>query len=348
MTLRRLNIEIQGYPESYAAEPLDMVGTEVGQYPPPQPPLSHAMAPGHPGSLSTTRGSIIESPHPTHMPSEISSVDHGVAAPPSSGPHHSQHGVSPPFSQEGPFLLAMSSSHDAVPQTALPSVSSIPSQPASAINLPPPLHEASSLSSSQNASPDPESFPGLLAAAQSLEPPFPNDTTGLEVCETPGLSASTTIQTNTEDVSSTALCHFGEVKSESTLSTINREALESAATTTGETDDELRLRKEAEPSEDNAKGEFCANECEDPSNEEAYVEEFSLIKGKQSSNICEDKSSPSTSKKLETTPFNCEEGGLEASVAPLDECSKWEARESTSEVESSTQEDGLSNKKRRT
>lgn len=38
MTLRRLNIEIQGYPESYAAEPMDMVGSEVGPLysPPPQ------------------------------------------------------------------------------------------------------------------------------------------------------------------------------------------------------------------------------------------------------------------------------------------------------------------------
>lgn len=42
MTLRRLNIEIQGYPESYAAEPLDKVGSEVGDPPPPpQEPLSN-------------------------------------------------------------------------------------------------------------------------------------------------------------------------------------------------------------------------------------------------------------------------------------------------------------------
>ena len=89
MTLRRLNIEIQGYPESYAAEPLDMVGTEVGQYSPPQPPMSRAGGPGHPGPLlSTTHGSIIGgSPLPTHMPAIIVSGDRGMAAPPASGPH---------------------------------------------------------------------------------------------------------------------------------------------------------------------------------------------------------------------------------------------------------------------
>ena len=40
MTLRRLNIEIQGYPESYAAEPIDMVGSEVGPLYSPPPPSS--------------------------------------------------------------------------------------------------------------------------------------------------------------------------------------------------------------------------------------------------------------------------------------------------------------------
>lgn len=34
MTLRRLNLEIQGFPESYAAEPMDMVGAEVHSHPP--------------------------------------------------------------------------------------------------------------------------------------------------------------------------------------------------------------------------------------------------------------------------------------------------------------------------
>jgi hypothetical protein len=46
MTLRRLNIEIQGYPESYAAEPIDMVGSEVGPlYSPPPPPPPQASLP---------------------------------------------------------------------------------------------------------------------------------------------------------------------------------------------------------------------------------------------------------------------------------------------------------------
>ena len=345
MTLRRLNIEIQGYPESYAAEPLDMVGTEVGQYPPPQPLMSRAGAPGHPGPpLSTTHGNIIGgSPLPTHMPAIIVSGDRGVAAPPASGPHHApplpQNEVSPPFPQEGPFPLAMSSSHDAGPQTSLPSLSSIPSHSASALNRPPPLHEASSLSSSQNASPCPESSPGLIDA-QSVHLLFPIDTTGLELCEASGLSGSSTIQTKTEDVSSTAHCHPGEVKSESTLST-KGEALGSAAIATGKTDDELRTRNGTEPSEDYGKGECYPIEGEDLSNDEAYVE-FYLIKGKESSTICEVKSSPS-SKKLEPTPFHCEEG----SVAPLSKCKKWETREPTNEVASSIQKDGLSNKKRR-
>ena len=52
MTLRRLNIEIQGYPESYAAEPLDMVGSEVGLYSPPTP-SSHAL-PTQPSSTDGT------------------------------------------------------------------------------------------------------------------------------------------------------------------------------------------------------------------------------------------------------------------------------------------------------
>ena len=350
MTLRRLNIEIQGYPESYAAEPLDMVGTEVGQYSPPQPPMSRAGGPGHPGPLlSTTHGSIIGgSPLPTHMPAIIVSGDRGMAAPPASGPHPvpplPHHEVSPPFSQEGPFPLAMSSSHDAGPQTSLPSLSSIPSHPASALNRPPPLHEASSLSSSQNASPCPESSPGLTDA-QSAHLLLPIDTTGLEVCEAPGLSGYSTIQTKTEDVSATAHCHPGEVKSDSTLSTMG-EALDSAAIATGETDGEFRKRNGTEPSKDYGEGEFFPIEGQDLSNDEAYVE-FYLIKGKESSTICEVKSSPSTSKKLETTPFHCEEGGLEAFVAPLDNCKKWEARESTNEVASSNQKDGLSNKKRR-
>jgi len=121
---------------------------------------------------------------------------------------------------------------------------------------------------------------------------------------------------------------------------------DSAAIATGETDDEFRKSNGTEPSEDYGKGDFFPIEGEDLSIDEAYVE-FYLIKGKESSTICEVKSSPSTSKKLETTPFHCEEGGLEASVAPPGKCKKWEARESTNEVASSNQKDGLSNKRRR-
>ncbi len=58
LTLRRLNIEIQGFPESYAAEPLDMCGAEAH----PQPPVMsvHGMAsvpsqyPSHPTSSLPT------------------------------------------------------------------------------------------------------------------------------------------------------------------------------------------------------------------------------------------------------------------------------------------------------
>lgn len=49
MTLRRLNIEIQGYPESYAAEPMDMVGAEIGQQPSSMVALAN---PAHPSMES--------------------------------------------------------------------------------------------------------------------------------------------------------------------------------------------------------------------------------------------------------------------------------------------------------
>lgn len=61
MTLRRLNIEIQGYPESYAAEPMDMVGAEIGQHPismgapePAQPPVASSSEPA--GQTSSSSG----------------------------------------------------------------------------------------------------------------------------------------------------------------------------------------------------------------------------------------------------------------------------------------------------
>jgi len=60
MTLRRLNIEIQGYPESYAAEPMDMVGAEIGQHPismgapePAQPSVSSSSEPAGQTSSSS-------------------------------------------------------------------------------------------------------------------------------------------------------------------------------------------------------------------------------------------------------------------------------------------------------
>ncbi|KAL3808057.1 hypothetical protein ACHAXA_007999 [Cyclostephanos tholiformis] len=338
MTLRRLNIEIQGYPESYAAEPLDMVGTEVGQYPPPQPPLSHAGTPGYPGQpLNSPHGDIIGSSYPTHlMPFVTLSGDPGVGEPLASGPPPAppppQHGVSPPCSREGLLPLAMSSSHEAGPQTSLPSLSSIPHQPTC---LPSPLHEASSLSSSQILSPGIESSPEILVA-QTVELPFPNDTTSLEVCEGPVLSGSRTTLTKTEYVSATA-SHSGEAKLESKLSTIDREALESAAITTGGTDDELHLMKGAERTDDSGTGEFYRITGNGPSSEEAY-DELYLIKGKDSSTICEVKSSLSPSEKLVTNPSYFENGSAVATD---------ELHNSVNEVESSNQRVELSKKKRR-
>ena len=74
MTLRRLNIEIQGYPESYAAEPMDMVGAEIGQH---RPSNMGALAnPAHPsmesGSDTRTAPTGSGSHHagpPTSLPS---------------------------------------------------------------------------------------------------------------------------------------------------------------------------------------------------------------------------------------------------------------------------------------
>lgn len=73
MTLRRLNIEIQGYPESYAAEPMDMVGAEIGQH---QPSSMGAIAnPAHPSmeSGSDARAAPGSGSHhagpPTSLPS---------------------------------------------------------------------------------------------------------------------------------------------------------------------------------------------------------------------------------------------------------------------------------------
>ena len=72
MTLRRLNIEIQGYPESYAAEPMDMVGAEIGQQPSSMVALAN---PAHPSmeSGSDARAAPGSGSHhagpPTSLPS---------------------------------------------------------------------------------------------------------------------------------------------------------------------------------------------------------------------------------------------------------------------------------------
>ena len=105
MTLRRLNIEIQGFPESYAAEPSDNCGTEV--HPPPPPHHAAAMTP---------------------------SSQHG---PPSAGPPGSitKAGMMPTSLLNGPAglpppvnpTIAMSTLQG--PPTSLPSLSSMASQP---------------------------------------------------------------------------------------------------------------------------------------------------------------------------------------------------------------------------
>jgi hypothetical protein len=100
--------------------------------------------------------------------------------------------------------------------------------------------------------------------------PFPNDTTSLEVCEAPVLSASsTTVITKTEDVSATAPNHSDEVKLESTASAIYGEAFESAGVTTDDADDELRLIKVERHTEEPGTGEFDRITGKDPSSEEA-------------------------------------------------------------------------------
>lgn len=125
MTLRRLNIEIQGYPESYAAEPLDMVGTEVGQHhslPRPPPPPPGNIHSGHPMVGSSEPG--------VGMPPHY--AEHVSGPPP---PHHHHPAAAgpppPPSSFGGPFSPTTNSSshHVAGPPSSLPSLTSMPSQP---------------------------------------------------------------------------------------------------------------------------------------------------------------------------------------------------------------------------
>jgi len=108
MTLRRLNIEIQGFPESYAAEPSDNCGTEV--HPPPPPTHHAAMTPSssqpHGPSSAGPPGSIIKP---------------GMAP--------TSHLSGPSSSLPSPGAAAVAMSMQQGPPTSLPSLSSMPSQP---------------------------------------------------------------------------------------------------------------------------------------------------------------------------------------------------------------------------
>ena len=111
MTLRRLNIEIQGFPESYAAEPSDNCGTEV--HPPPPPQQQHQQM--TPSSQQQPHG-----PPPNGPPGSL--VKPGMAP--------TSHLSGPPSSSNLPppgAAAAMSMQHGR--PTSLPSLSSMPSQP---------------------------------------------------------------------------------------------------------------------------------------------------------------------------------------------------------------------------
>ena len=98
MTLRRLNIEIQGFPESYAAEPSDNCGTEIHS-----PHHHHVMTPSSYPTSSAAAAAAAAAPG--------SAISKPGMAPLSSGPQY------PP--------TAMSTQG---PPTSLPSLSSMPSQ----------------------------------------------------------------------------------------------------------------------------------------------------------------------------------------------------------------------------
>jgi hypothetical protein len=78
MTLRRLNLEIQGFPESYAAEPMNMVGAEV--HPHPSQVLVGGVnnAPSYSASASHPVGGRgpPEQGHPSGVPSLASMNSH--------------------------------------------------------------------------------------------------------------------------------------------------------------------------------------------------------------------------------------------------------------------------------
>lgn len=109
MTLRRLNIEIQGFPESYAAEPIDMVGAEVHSHPPQV--LVSGMGssapsyPSAPASHPSGHGPIAEQSHPTGVPSLASMNSHPRPSPypPSqAAPYSHQSSLPPPNSMSEP------------------------------------------------------------------------------------------------------------------------------------------------------------------------------------------------------------------------------------------------------
>merc|ERR1719223_468099 len=94
LVVRRLNLEIQGFPESYISEPTDNVGTEVhNPNTIPPPPQSHHPYPGH-GAGPSPQG------HPPLGPTPMNShggppLHHGMMG---GGPPPMDHGV--PMSQK--------------------------------------------------------------------------------------------------------------------------------------------------------------------------------------------------------------------------------------------------------
>lgn len=129
MTLRRLNIEIQGFPESYAAEPSDNCGTEVHPPPPQQQQPHHAaMTP----SSHQQRG----------PPPSVAGPPGGMVKP---GMAPMAHLSGPSSSRPPSGVPVMSQQQPQDPPTSLPSLSSMPSQPhqASSSAAPPPAAVAS-------------------------------------------------------------------------------------------------------------------------------------------------------------------------------------------------------------
>lgn len=114
MTLRRLNIEIQGFPESYAAEPSDNCGTEV--HPPPPPPHQQHHAAMTPSSLNPQRG----------PPPSVAGPPGGMVKP---GMAPIAHLSGPSSSRPPSGAPVMSQQQEQGPPTSLPSLSSMPSQP---------------------------------------------------------------------------------------------------------------------------------------------------------------------------------------------------------------------------